>query len=119
MLKPLYYREIPCPETAQVLRWLQEHLPLPTGSQKVLTPTGLRLQGSGAELAVFLWSGLNTTYLKIFQWSERPFPQQGRWLKEVEKAIQSQFPHRYPQLPPIDLSQGSIFEQLEPFTRRR
>jgi lycopene cyclase CruA len=115
VLKPLYYREIPCPETAQVLRWLQEHLPLPTGSQKVLTPTGLRLQGSGAELAVFLWSGLNTTYLKIFQWSERPFPQQGRWLKEVEKAIQSQFPHRYPQLPPIDLSQGSIFEQLEPF----
>jgi lycopene cyclase CruA len=74
VLKPLYYREIPCPETAQVLRWLQEHLPLPTGSQKVLTPTGLRLQGSGAELAVFLWSGLNTTYLKIFQWSGRLFP---------------------------------------------
>lgn len=115
VLTSLYYREIPCPDSAQVLRWLQECTPLPQGSRKVLTPTGLRLQGSGAELALFLWSGLNTTYLKVFQWSEQPFPRQARWLRELEQAIQSQFPHRYPQLPQIDLNRGSIFDQLEPF----
>ncbi len=116
MLTQLYYREIPCPERdrAQVVRWLQT-IPLPEGGARIPTATGLRIQGSGAELALFTWSGLNTTYLKVFQWSERPFPEQDKWLRELEEAIQAQFPHRYPQLPKIDLESGSIFEQLEPF----
>ncbi|MGQ9837728.1 MAG: NAD(P)/FAD-dependent oxidoreductase [Cyanobacteriota bacterium] len=124
MLTQLYYREIPFPphgapqsleqDGNEVVRWLQT-IPLPEGGEQIPTPTGLRIQGCGAELALFTWTGLNTTYLKVFQWSERPFPRQGQWLKHLEAAIQAQFPHRYPQLPEIDLTAGSIFEQLEPF----
>ncbi|MEN9240898.1 MAG: hypothetical protein Q6K55_01270 [Thermostichus sp. DG02_3_bins_51] len=117
-MKELYYREIPCSDPAEVLQWLQT-IALPAGSKRIPTPTGLRIQGSesenNTELALFIWSGLNTTYCKVFQWSEQPFPQQSRWLKGLEQAIQARFPHRYPQLPQIDLEAGSIFEQLEPF----
>lgn len=119
-MKELYYREIPCSDRAEVVRWLQT-IPLLEGGKRIPTATGLRIQGSEAELALFTWSGLNTTYLKVFQWSERPFPRQSQWLKDLESAIQNQFPHRYPQLPAIDLSQGSpesqesIFQQLEPY----
>ncbi|MCF2969799.1 flavin-dependent dehydrogenase [Synechococcus sp. Nb3U1] len=119
-MKELYYREIPCSDRAEVVRWLQT-ISLPQAGKQIPTSTGLRIQGSEAELALFTWSGLNTTYLKVFQWSERPFPRQSQWLKDLESAIQNQFPHRYPQLPAIDLSQGlpesqgSIFQQLEPY----
>ncbi|MFQ3584678.1 MAG: flavin-dependent dehydrogenase, partial [Cyanobacteriota bacterium] len=114
MLTQLYYREIPFPNRAEVVRWLQT-IPLPEGGKRIPTASGLRIQGSGAELALLTWTGLNTTYLKVFQWSERPFPKQRKWLRELEAAIQAQFPHRYPQLPEISLGAGSIFEQLEPF----
>ncbi|MEN9261526.1 MAG: hypothetical protein Q6L60_11235 [Thermostichus sp. HHBFW_bins_43] len=115
-MKELYYREIPCSDRAAVVRWLP-NLPLPRQAERIPTASGLRLRGAQAELALFTWSGLNTTYLKVFQWSERPFPNQNRWLKALETAIQNQFPHRYPQLPVIDLqdSPGSIFQQLEPY----
>ncbi|MEN9220972.1 MAG: hypothetical protein Q6M04_00890, partial [Thermostichus sp. BF3_bins_97] len=115
-MKELYYREIPCPDRAAVVRWLP-NIPLPQQAERIPTANGLRLQGASAELALFTWSGLNTTYLKVFQWSERPFPNQSQWLKALETAIQNQFPHRYPQFPAIDLqdSPGSIFQQLEPY----
>jgi lycopene cyclase CruA len=119
-MKQLLYLEVPTPDRAAVCNWLQQlpmaDLGLPTGPEPTLSPTpdGVRLQWGGVTLACFTWSVQNTTYLKLFQWSEQPLPQQKQVLKNFSEALQRVFPYQPPQLPQIDLSTTDIFTALEP-----
>jgi len=115
-MKELLYLEIPTPDTAAVLAWLQQEWQPPRGDRH-LTPDGLRLQFStspGCELAAFLWSLQRTTYLKLFRWGDRPVPQERAIRQHLQTALQQRFPTTYPDLPAIDLSQQSIFDALAP-----
>jgi lycopene cyclase CruA len=125
-MKELLYLEIPNPDTAKVLAWLQEEFNAEVG-QKILTFDGFRLKmadstttNSGIseklpnELSVFVWSVQRTTYLKIFRWGDRAFPKEVNILKHLTKSIRDRFPHEYPEPPAIDLSQQSIFAALAP-----
>ena len=107
------YVEVPTPDTAAVIAWL--HNRDPQIGTVVKTPTGIRLERRGAMLVVFVWSVMNTTYLKAVQWSQSPLMGQERWLKQLEQDLRHAFPLTYPSLPSIDLSQGSIFTALEPY----
>ncbi|MDX2272680.1 MAG: flavin-dependent dehydrogenase [Cyanobacteriota bacterium] len=115
-MKELSYQEIPTRHQGEVVQWLHQ-LAIPLlSAEKHLTPTGCRWQNHEQTqvLVVFTWSVLNTTYLKIFQWSEQAFPGQQAWLDQFTQAIQQHFPPSYPPLPAIDGSAASIFEALEP-----
>lgn len=114
-MKELRYLEIPTPDQEAVIAWLHQLELKPSLGTPQLTPTGFRLHHQDRSLVAFTWSLQNTTYLKVFQWSERPFPQQDRWLQSLTQAIQTRYPHRYPQLPEIDLDRDSIFTALEPY----
>lgn len=116
-MKELLYLEIPTPDQAGVVRWLHQ-VPLnPDLNPRIATPNGFRLEDKDHTLVVCTWWLQNTTYLKVFQWSEQEFPQQLQWLQSLEQAIRIQFPHHYPALPPIekDLLHQSIFEALDPY----
>ncbi len=112
-MKELLYLEIPTPDRAVVVSWLQELNVTPVLSALQSTPDGIRVEQGSHALAVFTWSVNNTTYLKAFQWSEQPFPQQAAWLKALETAARDRFPNHYPELPPYD-GRESIFAALEP-----
>ncbi|WP_017327773.1 FAD-dependent monooxygenase [Synechococcus sp. PCC 7336] len=115
-MKQLLYLELPTPDTAAVCTWLQQ-LPTalaPASATVEPTPDGIRLTARSATLACFTWTVQNTTYLKLFQWSERLFPQQDRWIEQFSTALRQAFPYRPPQLPDLDLSQTDIFTALEP-----
>jgi lycopene cyclase CruA len=119
-MKELLYLEIPSPQTDFVREWLQTQWQVQVGTT-MNTPSGVRLQFSSAgaspapELSIFVWSVQNTTYLKVFRWANQPVPQESSVLKSLKTQIREQFPHQYPQLPTIDLSQHSIFEALAPY----
>lgn len=68
---------------------------------------------TSAELSVFLWSVQRTTYLKIFRWSEQPFPQEKQVVHHLVAAVRDRFPNQYPAPPQIDLTEHSIFAALE------
>ncbi|AFZ26680.1 hypothetical protein Cylst_4610 [Cylindrospermum stagnale PCC 7417] len=124
-MKEILYLEVPTPDTAAVLSWLQVDFAPETG-EKVLTPEGLCLRIPGIntiagedvsenlpdELSLFVWSVQRTTYLKVFRWADTPFPHEGKILQRLTAEIRSRFPHSYPEPPAIDLSQQSIFEAL-------
>ncbi|MEH2127745.1 NAD(P)/FAD-dependent oxidoreductase [Nostoc sp.] len=124
-MKEILYLEVPTPETETVRSWLQTDFE-PGNGEKVLTSEGFRLQIPSAttpagvslsenlptELSVFVWSVQRTTYLKVFRWAEKPFPDEGQILQRLTKEIRSRFPHHYPEPPAIDLSQQSIFAAL-------
>ncbi len=114
-MKQLHYLEIPTPDREAVVAWLQQLQLEPHLADQQPTPTGFRLQAPDHVLVVFTWSLQNTTYLKVFQWSEFPFPQQQQWLNALTQAIRNRYPHHYPQLPEIDLEQDSIFTALHPY----
>ena len=123
-MKEILYLEVPNSDTEAVCTWLQQQW-LPSLGQKVVTPTGIRLQFSNTspaqqtipekELAIFVWSTLQTTYLKVFQWSSKPFPQQNKILQQLTIAVGDRFEQQYPEPPEIDLSKQSIFEALESY----
>ncbi len=115
-MKELLYLEIPTPDTAAVLAWLQQEWQ-PLGGERRLTPDGLQLvfsEAPDAELAIFLWSLQRTTYLKLFRWGDRPSPQEHRLPEQLQRELQQRFPPQYPALPAIDLRQQSIFDALAP-----
>jgi lycopene cyclase CruA len=126
-MQEILYLEIPTPDSAAVRTWLQADF-APEYGEKVLTPAGFCLRnpvkntttgGSVSEslpdeLSVFVWSVQRTTYLKIFRWSDKPFPNEGQILHRLTTGIRSSFPHRYPKPPAIN-SQNSIFTELESY----
>ena len=124
-MKQLLYLEVPTPNTEAVCTWLQQSWQ-PGCGQKVNTRDGIRLQFlnqtsnsesgiSENELSIFLWSLQRTTYLKVFRWGQNPVPKEGKIIAQLVKAVKNSFPHQYPQLPEIDLSQQSIFTALDPY----
>lgn len=130
VMKELLYIEIPTPDTAAVRDWLQQQFvpPIPTNLAKkfstfdgftlVFSPTSSQNRAGGSaapELAVFTWSVQRTTYLKAFRWADHPLPQEGQILQQLTQDLRTQFPHRYPEPPAIDLSHQSIFEALAPY----
>lgn len=139
-MEEILYLEVPTPDTATVLTWLQQEFEPGTG-KKLLTPDGFRLlwepatshngpkpaanfspspdrptspASSCPELSVFIWTLQRTTYLKVFRLSDRPVPDERQLLARLTSQIQTQFPPQYPKPPVIDLSQQSIFEALAP-----
>ncbi|MEH2287727.1 NAD(P)/FAD-dependent oxidoreductase [Nostoc sp.] len=124
-MKEILYLEVPTPDIESVRSWLQTDFE-PGNGEKVLTSEGFRLKIASSttpagvafsenlsiELSVFIWSVQRTTYLKVFRWSEQPFPSEKQILQRLTKEIRSRFPHHYPEPPAIDLSQQSIFAAL-------
>ena len=114
-MQEVCYLEIPTPDTAAVKTWLQTTFE-PAQGQKVVTPSGCLIQWQNRQdqLSIFVWSLQRTTYLKVFRWSEAPLPGERRCLQALTQAVRAAFPLQYPQLPPINLDQQSIFEALAP-----
>jgi len=127
-MKEILYLEVPISDTAVVRRWLQVDFQ-PGIGEKSLTPDGFCLklptdyttsdqiisEKLPTELSIFVWSVQRTTYLKVFRWSDQPFPQEKEILLRLKKEIRERFPHQYPKPPAIDLAQKSIFEALAPY----
>lgn len=118
-MKQLLYLEIPTSDLAAVQTWLDqqtaETLGLPIPCTLTTTASGLQIIVGPAHLAVFLWQHLNTTYLKVMQWSDQPFPKQRAWLHAFESALKSAFPYQPQPFPTIDLAGSDIFTALAPF----
>jgi lycopene cyclase CruA len=127
-MKQILYLEVPTADTAAVRSWLQADF-APANGEKVLTPEGIRLKITARntlasevvsetlpdEISVFVWSVQRTTYLKVFRWADKPFPDEKQILQRLKTEIRSRFPHRYPEPPAIDLSQQSIFAALQAY----
>ncbi|MBE9208057.1 flavin-dependent dehydrogenase [Nostoc sp. LEGE 06077] len=127
-MKEVLYLEVPIPDTAAVRQWLQVEFE-PGIGEKLLTPDGFCLklltdytaseqaisEKLPTEISIFVWSVQRTTYLKVFRWSDQPFPQEKEILLRLKTEIRQRFPHQYPKPPAIDLSQQSIFEALAPY----
>ncbi|TVP60340.1 MAG: flavin-dependent dehydrogenase [Nodularia sp. (in: Bacteria)] len=124
-MKEILYLEVPTPDIATVLSWLQIDFD-PGIGEKLLRPDGFRLkvrtettnanaaitEKLPSELSVFVWSVQRTTYLKVFRWANKPVSGEGKILQRLSQEIRKQFPHNYLEPPAID-SQKSIFEELE------
>ncbi len=111
-MEELLYLEIPTPELSKVQDWLQTQWSV---AGKVATDSGVKVALGTGELSVFLWSLQRTTYLKVFRWAKQPIAGEQSILRSLTTEIRSAFPHHYPQLPVIDLSDKSIFEAIAPF----
>jgi lycopene cyclase CruA len=111
-MEELLYLEIPTPELTKVQDWLETQWSVPG---KVATDSGVRVALETGELSVFLWSLQRTTYLKVFRWAKQGLAGEQGLLRSLTAEIRSAFPHHYPQLPVIDLSDKSIFEAIAPF----
>lgn len=111
-MEELLYLEIPTPELSKVQDWLQTQWSV---AGKVATDSGVKVALGTGELSVFLWSLQRTTYLKVFRWAKQPIAGEQSILRNLTTEIRSAFPHHYPQLPVIDLSDKSIFEAIAPF----
>ncbi|WP_299409003.1 flavin-dependent dehydrogenase [Acaryochloris sp. IP29b_bin.148] len=116
-MKQLLYLEIPTPDLAAVQTWLHQQTADMLGlSTSVVTPTtsGIHITAGSAKLVVFLWRHLNTTYLKVMQWSDQPLAGQQAWLRSFEATLKSAFPYAPKPFPEIDLAQTDIFSALAP-----
>jgi lycopene cyclase CruA len=111
-MEELLYLEIPTPELPKVQDWLVTQWSV---AGKVATDSGVRVALGNDELSVFLWSLQRTTYLKVFRWTKQSIAGEQKILRSLTAEIRSAFPHHYPQLPVIDLSDKSIFEAIAPF----
>jgi len=117
-MKQLLYLEIPTSDLAAVQSWLHQQtvttLDLEASSTLNTTASGIQITSGPAHLAVFLWQHLNTTYLKVMQWSDQPFPEQQAWLPTFESILKSAFPYHPKPFPEVDLSGTDIFSALAP-----
>ncbi len=120
-IREIHYLEVPTPDTASIIAWLQQ-VWQPSIGHKTNTVQGIRWrnaynpsQFAKSELSVFVWSIQRTTYLKIFRWGEQAIPQEKAIITELTSAIQKRFPLQYPEPPEIDLTRQSIFDALEPY----
>lgn len=118
-MKQLLYLEIPIPDLATVKTWLHQQTVATLGLSApcTLSPSesGIKITAGSAQLVVFLWPHLNTTYLKVVQWSEQPLPAQQDWIKAFEATLKSTFPYAPKPFPEVDLSQTDIFTALAPY----
>lgn len=107
------YLEVPTPDTAAVRDWLQHHFQ-PAAGRKIATPEGCTVgePSPEAQLSIFVWSVQRTTYLKAFRWG-MALPNEAAILRRLKSDVQRSFPNHYPEPPPIDLTQQSIFDALE------
>lgn len=120
-MKELLYIEVPTPDTLAVRAWLQESWH-PSQGDAFATIDGVRLelaaQSASAALptalSIFVWSLQRTTYLKVFRWGDTPLPQESNLLNHLKQSIRAAFPPTYPELPPYDPNQESIYEALAP-----
>ena len=119
-MQELLYLEIPTPDTESVRKWIQTDFVLDNG-EKLITPDGFRLRipvknntFNQVELSVFVWSVQRTTYLKVFRWGDKPFPNEKAILQYLTQEIRSCFPNCYPE-PPVINTEKSIFAELEPY----
>ncbi|MGF1460965.1 MAG: flavin-dependent dehydrogenase [Leptolyngbyaceae cyanobacterium] len=118
-MKELLYLEVPTPETPTVRAWLQENWQ-PAVGKAIATIDGMRLefpeQPSQTELpaalSIFVWSLQRTTYIKAFRWGKGAVPQEQQLIKQLKTQIQSAFPPSYPELPPFQPEQETIFDAL-------
>lgn len=114
-MREVLYMEIPVPETALVRTWLQQ-VYQPGQGVKVTTPDGCRLSfpsdSSAGELSIFVWPLQQTTYLKVFRWSDQPVPNEAPLLQELTLGVRTRFPYTPPEPPVVNLSKQSIFEAL-------
>lgn len=116
-MRELLYCEVPTPDTPSAIDWLHQHWQ-PMVGYKQLTNQGVRLQassGQASELSIFVWSLQRTTYLKCVRWGDVSFPQETAIARQLQQALERQFPPTYPAPPAIDLSQGNIFAALTPY----
>lgn len=124
-MKQLLYLEIPTPATDSVRDWLQTEFTVERNSIS-RTPSGIRLRVASTvqeaaipdklqELSIFVWSVQRTTYLKVFRWGDKTFPNEAKILKRLKTLIRKRFPNQYPEPPAIDLSSQTIFEALAPY----
>ncbi|MEM7725996.1 MAG: flavin-dependent dehydrogenase [Cyanobacteria bacterium P01_A01_bin.45] len=123
-MKEVLYLEVPTPDMNAVCSWLQTDW-VPKRGKKFPTPQGIRLLADdnitestkatetlSTQLSIFLWSVQRTTYLKVFRWGYKPFPQEQQIITHLKISISQSFPNQYPEPPNIDLSNKSIFSAL-------
>ncbi|MDB9495789.1 flavin-dependent dehydrogenase [Spirulina major CS-329] len=116
LMNELLYLEIPTPDLARVVTWLQTQWQPPYG-ERVVVPGGVQVQfpeRPGQVLAIALWSLQRTTYLKLFRWSDRPLPHERDIQDHLSQALPQAFPLTYPAPPALDLTQTDIFTALAP-----
>jgi lycopene cyclase CruA len=118
-MQELLYVEIPTPDRDRVVNWLHHTWRSPYG-KRIDTADGLRLEfpesdrnrsGSVPTLVIFTWSLQRTTYLKVFNWSDRTIPHTPEILQHLRTELKQDFPPTYPAPPQID-PQASIFTSL-------
>jgi lycopene cyclase CruA len=125
MMQEILYIEVPSPDTASVVTWLQQ-VWQPTFGNKTITSDGIRLKCSQDatksdtaisenELSIFAWSVQRTTYLKMFRWGEKAIAPEAKIRQQLLDELKQRFPQTYPTPPEIDLSKESIFEALDPY----
>ncbi|MFM7384255.1 MAG: NAD(P)/FAD-dependent oxidoreductase [Microcystaceae cyanobacterium] len=130
-MREVLYLEVPTPDSAAVLAWLQ-HSWQPSLGKKQLTPVGLRLVLPSPQserlrypygdrhLGIFIWSLQRTTYLKVFLWTEeqqriKVNAQEKQLLDHFIQELRLAFPPTYPAPPEIDSNQPDIFTALAPY----
>ncbi|MBL1208429.1 flavin-dependent dehydrogenase [Geminocystis sp. GBBB08] len=114
-LTEILYLEIPNPNPQLICDWLHNTWQ-PSQGKKVNTRDGIRLElADNHELSIFTWTLQRTTYLKMFRWGEKQVINEHKIKRELETAINQQFPLHYPSLPDIDLTHQSIFTALESY----
>jgi lycopene cyclase CruA len=125
-MEEILYLEVPTPDVDAVRAWLQQSFN-PGYGEKIVTRDGFLLRfpkptseattipeiSSATELSAFVFTVQRTTYLKVFRTGAK-VPKQSQILHRLKAEIRTQFPHQYPELPAIDLSQQSIFAALAP-----
>ncbi|NJM65347.1 MAG: flavin-dependent dehydrogenase [Acaryochloris sp. RU_4_1] len=118
-MKQLLYLEIPTSAIATVQTWLHQQTAASLGLEAACTilqtATGIQITTGAAHLTVFLWQHLNTTYLKVMQWSAQPLPSQQVWLNRFTATLKATFPYQPQPFPDIDLTQANIFSALAPY----
>jgi lycopene cyclase CruA len=114
-MREFLYLEVPTPDTGAVLTWLQQTWSAPGLKRCTIDGLVLRAADGQGELSIFVWSLQRTTYLKVFGWGSRPFPQEKTVVTQLQQQIETAFPPQYPALPDLDLSQGDIFTALAPY----
>ncbi len=110
-MQEILYLELPTPDTAAVQAWLQSDFK-PVFGQKITTASGCCLHLPEGELSVFVWSFQRTSYLKVFRYSDSVLPQERQILRRLTTDLQAAFPYQFPEPPPIDFNEQSIFTAL-------
>jgi lycopene cyclase CruA len=121
-MKELLYLEVPTPDIGAVKSWLQTDFVSPWGHRRT-TPDGIVLAAEAEDaggdgllprgMSVLTWSLQRTTYLKVFRWAATRLPREDQVLSQLRQQVQAAFPPQYPELPPFDPQQHSIFEALK------